>query len=121
MTTMLRARLIVYQDGELLQEYPVGKEPINIGRAKDNDIRLSDEAISRHHLRVMRNHGEKYSVRDLASKNGTYLNNERIQEERLKNGDRIDLGRFSLLFSLTPKSASGTTTKTRSLNTSSGW
>lgn len=111
MSTTLRARLILYRDGELVEEFPVGKEPIRVGRAKDNDIRVPNAAVSRHHMRISRANGEKYYLRDLASKNGTYLNDARIQEERLKNGDRIDMGRFSLVFTLTPKA--GHTTKTR--------
>jgi signal transduction histidine kinase/ActR/RegA family two-component response regulator len=43
-----------------------------VGRGPDNDIRIKDNLVSRHHLRISRQ-GAKFSIRDLHSTNGTYV------------------------------------------------
>jgi predicted component of type VI protein secretion system len=66
-----------------------------IGRSKDADIQLKDIKVSRLHTKIMVK-GNKYTITDLDSKNGTYVNSERIQTAELSDGDQIRLG-FSVL------------------------
>jgi hypothetical protein len=68
-----------------------------IGRAEDNQIRILDPGISRRHVLITAT-GESYTIRDLKSQNGTYLNGERIDERTLADGDRITLGDVTLVF-----------------------
>lgn len=71
--------------------------PITIGREEGNDIRLSDERISRYHAKIQSDNGEVI-LTDLESTNGTRVNGNSINIRRLKAGDRINIGRSILLF-----------------------
>lgn len=62
-----------------------------IGRSSTSDLILTQMSISRAHAEVVVDDGE-YSIRDLGSKHGTFLNGQRIEQTKLKNGDRIQLG-----------------------------
>ena len=65
---------------------------MTLGRADDCDIVIPDRQISRYHARIEQDAGG-YLLRDLGSKNGTYVNGEllRGQPDRRKDGDEIDL------------------------------
>jgi serine phosphatase RsbU (regulator of sigma subunit)/DNA-binding response OmpR family regulator len=62
-----------------------------IGRSSGNNLMLSHGSISRTHAEVLVQNGE-YLLRDVGSKQGTYLNGSRTEQARLKNGDQIQLG-----------------------------
>jgi sigma-B regulation protein RsbU (phosphoserine phosphatase) len=62
-----------------------------IGRSSGNNLVLAQMGISRSHAEVLVENGE-YLVRDLGSKQGTYLNGVRIEQARLVHGDRVQLG-----------------------------
>ncbi len=62
-----------------------------IGRSSNNDLVLSQMSISRAHAEVLIQDGE-YLLKDLGSKHGTYLNGSRVEQAKLNNGDRINLG-----------------------------
>ena len=68
-----------------------------IGRAEDNQIRILDPGISRRHVLITAT-GDGFTIRDLKSQNGTYLNGERIDERTLMDGDRITVGDVTLVF-----------------------
>ncbi len=71
---------------------------IGIGREKGNDITVEDHEASRRHAEI-RKQNDIYSLADLDSSNGTFLNNCRIAEAELKSGDRIQIGRTLFLYS----------------------
>jgi pSer/pThr/pTyr-binding forkhead associated (FHA) protein len=76
-------------------------EVITAGRHPDSDIFLDDVTVSRRHAEVVKL-DDGYSVRDVGSLNGTYLNRERIEAEMaIENGDELQIGRFKLIFLLT--------------------
>jgi pSer/pThr/pTyr-binding forkhead associated (FHA) protein len=62
-----------------------------IGRGSGNDLILGQMGISRSHAAVIVQNGDYY-LRDLGSKQGTYLNGIKIEQAKLANGDRIQLG-----------------------------
>lgn len=68
-----------------------------IGRHPDCEIFLHDVTVSRRHSEVRRS-GNAFTVHDLGSLNGTYVNGERVDERRLESGDEVQVGRFKLLF-----------------------
>ncbi len=67
------------------------------GRHPDCDIFLDDITVSRRHAEFVRT-GDAYSVRDVGSLNGTYVNRERVDESPLTHGDEVQIGRFKLVF-----------------------
>ncbi len=68
-----------------------------LGRATDGEISLDDITVSRRHAEIVRN-GQDYLVRDSGSLNGTYLNQVRIDEAPLHQGDELQIGKFRLVF-----------------------
>jgi len=67
------------------------------GRHPDSDIFLDDVTVSRRHAEFYR-HGDRFTVRDVGSLNGTYVNRERIEEAELFGGDEVQIGKFRLMF-----------------------
>lgn len=92
-------RLIgVLPSGEKL-EYPIDKHEVEIGKASHNHIVLTDPTVSNTHAIVLSREGG-YSIVDLGSRNGTFVNSERLgaQARTLRHGDRIQLGQTVLTF-----------------------
>lgn len=74
------------------QDVPVPAPKFLIGRAEDCQLRPKSDLISRHHC-VLLVESEMVAVRDLGSRNGTYVNDQRVVGERaLKTGDRLRVG-----------------------------
>jgi pSer/pThr/pTyr-binding forkhead associated (FHA) protein len=71
------------------------------GRHPESDIFLDDVTVSRRHAEFYR-HGEAFTVRDVGSLNGTYVNRERIEESGLGAGDEVQVGKFRLVFLTRP-------------------
>lgn len=69
----------------------IGDDPVTIGRLPDCEIVLDDRNVSRRHAEVRRQ-GNGFVVVDLDSTNGTKVNGSRAAEQRLRPGDRIELG-----------------------------
>jgi len=76
-----------------------------IGRSEDNQLRLLDPGVSRRHVLVMATPGG-YTIRDLGSQNGTYVNGSRVDESPLTDGDRITIGEINLVFRGAPAAVS---------------
>ncbi len=89
------------EGGDILQEYPLDKLEITIGRAPNSDILLSkDKLTSRRHATVHYENG-RYTVRDERSANGTFVNGQQIDELvsiELHDGDHVGIGEHELIF-----------------------
>ncbi len=84
--------------------YPLTRDRIVIGRDIKNDILLNDESVSRSHAEII--HTEAgYTIRDMNSKNGLFINNQRVQEHVLNEGDAITIGDLDFIFSNSRKDA----------------
>ena len=78
---------------------PFSEARITIGRRTDNQVILDADNISRNHVAVERREG-RYFVCDLGSANGTYLNEERMDDSvELSEGDRLRIGNYTLTVS----------------------
>jgi len=92
------AKLIKMQNGEVLEEFPITKSELKIGRASDNDVILHDDTVSSHHAvitaAVVSEDGfvKEYCIQDLKSTNKTYVNNKEIGERKLKDNDVVRIG-----------------------------
>ena len=67
------------------------------GRHPDSDIFLDDVTVSRRHARIERD-DQTFTIRDVGSLNGTYVNKERIDAAVLADGDEVQVGKFRLAF-----------------------
>jgi len=77
--------------------FDIGEEPLSIGREPSCGIQVLDKGASRNHAEIFRI-GEMCFIRDLDSRNGTYVNDNKIEEELLREGDRIQIGATVLVF-----------------------
>jgi hypothetical protein len=76
---------------------PLGPDPVLIGRDPQNDVVLDDRRVSRKHAEVRLRLG-RYTLYDLQSTNGTYVNGRRVAEKVLEDGDKISVGGLEILF-----------------------
>ena len=83
----------------VITEFQLAGESKTIGREPSNDIVVENLLVSSHHARIDPA-GKDYVITDLQSKNGTFVNGERVTSNKLKNGDQILIGKHLLVFSL---------------------
>lgn len=85
-------RLVVRRGPQPNQTYDLNKDIVTLGRDITNDIVINDPEVSRHHMRLTRGAGG-FTVEDLGSTNGTFVNGQRLTGARpLRPGDMIGLG-----------------------------
>ncbi|MFJ3662301.1 FHA domain-containing protein [Streptomyces sp. NPDC090119] len=68
------------------------------GRHPQSDIFLDDVTVSRSHVEFRRSPDGSFTVADVGSLNGTYVNRERIDQVALANGDEVQIGKYRLVF-----------------------
>jgi hypothetical protein len=76
--------------------FVVDGRPLTLGRAPDNGVVLRDGRASRHHARLYGRRGALL-IADLGSTNGSWVNDRRVQEMALGEGDRIRIGDTMLI------------------------
>jgi hypothetical protein len=73
-----------------------------IGRDPQCDIILDEESVSRQHAKFKakkdKRDRDQYSIWDLASANGTFVNGKQVVKQSLKDGDEVTVGRITLVF-----------------------
>lgn len=85
-------KLIVIGGNNSGQQVPVTGPKFFVGRAEDCHLRPKSELVSRHHAVILVEEAF-VAVRDFGSKNGTFVNDERVKnEQELKNGDHLSFG-----------------------------
>jgi FHA domain-containing protein len=92
-----RAFLLVHTDGAPRVRFDLGGALISIGRASDNDVIVDDPEVSRHHCQLKLQHGA-YSLADLGSRNGSWINGQPVSEVALGPGDVIQIGSTEIEF-----------------------
>jgi two-component system, cell cycle response regulator len=90
------AYIVVLAGSNVGEMYKIGGEEIVLGRGGGADVRLVDEGISRFHCRIRPDDGDVL-VEDLQSRNGTFLNGSRVNASKLEDGDKIQIGRTTVL------------------------
>src|SRR5579863_619146 len=81
-----RPYLIIIAGSNVGELHKVGKARTVVGRDAAADIRIVDDGISREHLELLVE-GERVSIRDLGSTNGTYCNGSRVDTREIADGD----------------------------------
>lgn len=84
-------------ENSTLAEFAIAVQPISIGRGPDNDVVIDNLAVSTNHARVFPEL-DHYVVEDLQSVNGTFVNGQSVQRKILRDGDRIGVGKHTLVF-----------------------
>ena len=92
------ARFVITDPSNQTQIFEISGSTVNIGRADSNDLMLQHPSVSRSHARVTVLPGETVLIIDLGSMNGTFVNGQPVQEHRLADQDRINIGIFELKF-----------------------
>lgn len=90
----MEGAMLVAYDGEMEgQRWLIEGNSVLIGRGSDCDISLPKRQISRHHARIERTADGGYLLRDLDSKNGTYVNGEEVRghPRQLQDGDEVQI------------------------------
>jgi len=92
------AFVTLLKDGKPVRRFPLADDrPLVLGRSSDCSIQVHDTKLSRRHC-AFNASPDGYSVRDLGSKNGTFVNGARVGEARLRNDDRVQVGLTRLVF-----------------------
>jgi sulfur carrier protein ThiS len=83
--------------GRTGEAFALERRQTTIGRSPDCDIFLDDVTVSRRHA-VVGPGDEGFTIEDLGSLNGTFLNRSRIDRGVLENGDEVHIGKYRLIF-----------------------
>jgi pSer/pThr/pTyr-binding forkhead associated (FHA) protein len=84
-------KLVMFRPSGQRKDFPVINPVTVIGRGENCDLRIPLPSVSRRHCEL-RVQGQGLRVKDLASSNGTYVNNGRVAETDLRAGDRLAVG-----------------------------
>jgi pSer/pThr/pTyr-binding forkhead associated (FHA) protein len=80
------------------QALPLAEDCVRIGRDPENEVCLSDAWVSRRHCVLERLPDGQVRLRDLGSRNGTFVQGLPVRERILRHGDEIRVGRSVLVF-----------------------
>ncbi|MFL5738098.1 MAG: FHA domain-containing protein [Actinomycetota bacterium] len=92
-----QALLVVRRGPNQGSTFLLDAERTTAGRLPESDIFLDDVTVSRKHVEFLRS-GGAYTIRDVGSLNGTYVNGERVEQTELASGDEVQIGKFKLGF-----------------------
>ncbi|WP_241028796.1 FHA domain-containing protein [Streptomyces verrucosisporus] len=92
------ALLVVRRGPNSGSRFLLDSELTTAGRHPESDIFLDDVTVSRRHVEFRRGPDGRFTVADVGSLNGTYVNRERIDSVVLNNGDEVQIGKYRLVF-----------------------
>jgi pSer/pThr/pTyr-binding forkhead associated (FHA) protein len=91
------ALLVVQRGPGAGSRFLLDADLVTAGRHPESEIFLDDVTVSRRHADFRRS-GSSFSVSDVGSLNGTYVNRDRIDSVDLKDGDEVQIGKYRLVF-----------------------
>jgi pSer/pThr/pTyr-binding forkhead associated (FHA) protein len=92
-----QALLVVKRGPSAGSKILIDRDVTTVGRHPESDIFLDDITVSRRHAELRRKEG-RFSVHDMGSLNGTYVNRDRVENTQLAAGDEVQIGKFKLVF-----------------------
>jgi pSer/pThr/pTyr-binding forkhead associated (FHA) protein len=95
------ALLVVQRGPSAGSRFLLDMDVVTAGRHPESEIFLDDVTVSRRHAEFRRGAGG-FSVSDVGSLNGTYVNRDRIDEVVLNGGDEVQIGKFRLVYFVGP-------------------
>jgi len=84
------------------QEFAVYSPAYRIGRAADNNLKLDNDSVSAYHAELQQRRDGVFSVSDLDSTNGVWVNGKQVSSQTLRDGDLLELGEVRLRFREAP-------------------
>ena len=92
-------KLTLVMERKPVRVFEVNSSVINIGRAEDMQLMIDDASVSRRQAQIRFGAHGSWTIGDLGSINGTFLNGQRLTSvQALKRGDEVSFGKFSLFF-----------------------
>ncbi|HOX06640.1 MAG TPA: FHA domain-containing protein [Planctomycetota bacterium] len=91
------ASVVLSFGGKEIKSYDLTKPATVIGRDPGADIVIDNLGVSRAHCQFLRR-GETFLLQDMNSSNGTYVNGQKVGEHNLNDGDRVVVGKYTLIF-----------------------
>jgi pSer/pThr/pTyr-binding forkhead associated (FHA) protein len=91
--------LILFKKDGSHKAFTLPSSIVVVGRRRDCDLRIPLMAVSRRHCQLSQNE-DTLKIRDLGSRNGTYVNNKRIDEATLRSGDYITIGPLTFMLQI---------------------
>jgi pSer/pThr/pTyr-binding forkhead associated (FHA) protein len=91
------ALLVVQRGPSAGSRFLLDTDVVTAGRHPESEIFLDDVTVSRRHAEFRRG-ADGYSVVDVGSLNGTYVNRDRIDEVLLQGGDEVQIGKYRLVY-----------------------
>ena len=91
------ALLVVQRGPSAGSRFLLDTDVVGAGRHPDSEIFLDDVTVSRRHAEFRRT-GSNFTVSDVGSLNGTYVNRDRIDSVELNDGDEVQIGKYRLVF-----------------------
>jgi len=88
--------------GQGPRAFYISKNLVFIGRSEGNDLVIKSRDVQNRHAKIVRV-GSRYKLQDLSLTGSTYVNNRRIEQRYLREGDEIAFDNHRFLFTLTPK------------------
>jgi FHA domain len=92
------AHIQVFYRDMLKDEVELRSDVITIGRGTDNDITIDNAGVSAHHAQIIRE-GEDFIIKDVTSRNGTFVNGKRVSRHLLSEGDEVVISKHILKLS----------------------
>ena len=83
--------LVMFKADGTRRDFPIRQRKVVLGRTNTCDLRIPLSSVSREHCEIIVGDDE-ITVRDLGSSNGSFVNNDRIQEAKLSPGDELVIG-----------------------------
>ena len=105
-------KLVMFKRDGQRKDFAITHKTTIIGRGEDCTLRIPVVSISRQHCELIKS-DDNLLIRDLASSNGTHVNNQRVNESALKAGDRITLGPTTFTVQIDGKPEQITPVRTR--------
>jgi len=95
----MEVNLVVFKKGDAGKRLSLPSNVTVIGRRSSCDLQVPLPIVSRKHCQISEVDGQ-LRIRDLGSRNGTYLNGERVGEAVLRAGDSIRIGPLTFVFQI---------------------
>ena len=92
-----KAMLVIHRGPAQGSRFLLDTDVVSIGRSPESDVFLDDVTVSRKHAQILRSSNE-FSISDMHSLNGTYVNSISVTNQLLRMGDEIQIGKFHALF-----------------------